>query len=102
MQRVQICPRIALKLPLNGRHQKMKKPMKKLFMKGMGLTGWQSSSKRLLITSIERWPTSAVISANTMARSEEHTSELQSLRRISYAVFCLKKKTKITQITKAY
>src|SRR3546814_4421277 len=31
-----------------------------------------------------------------MARSEEHTSELQSLMRISYAVFCLKKKTKIT------
>src|SRR3546814_8090105 len=32
-------------------------------------------------------------------RSEEHTSELQSLMRISYAVFCLKKKTKkITQI----
>src|SRR3546814_3692094 len=29
------------------------------------------------------------------ARSEEHTSELQSLMRISYAVFCLKKKTKL-------
>src|SRR3546814_1671579 len=29
-------------------------------------------------------------------RSEEHTSELQSLMRISYAVFCLKKKTRIT------
>src|SRR3546814_2350275 len=29
-------------------------------------------------------------------RSEEHTSELQSLMRISYAVFCLKKKTKNT------
>src|SRR3546814_6256777 len=28
----------------------------------------------------------------TLARSEEHTSELQSLMRISYAVFCLKKK----------
>src|SRR3546814_2988508 len=28
-------------------------------------------------------------------RSEEHTSELQSLMRISYAVFCLKKKIKI-------
>src|SRR3546814_1774752 len=28
-----------------------------------------------------------------MIRSEEHTSELQSLMRISYAVFCLKKKT---------
>src|SRR3546814_7411101 len=32
------------------------------------------------------------------ARSEEHTSELQSLMRISYAVFCLKKKT-ITKYT---
>src|SRR3546814_7372043 len=30
-------------------------------------------------------------------RSEEHTSELQSLMRISYAVFCLKKKTTTTQ-----
>src|SRR3546814_5000174 len=29
-------------------------------------------------------------------RSEEHTSELQSLMRISYAVFCLKKKKQIT------
>src|SRR3546814_8726781 len=35
--------------------------------------------------------------AHLWARSEEHTSELQSLMRISYAVFCLKKKnTKIT------
>src|SRR3546814_4996082 len=33
----------------------------------------------------------------TATRSEEHTSELQSLMRISYAVFCLKKKNK--QIT---
>src|SRR3546814_1380592 len=32
-------------------------------------------------------------------RSEEHTSELQSLMRISYAVFCLKKKNKYTEIT---
>src|SRR3546814_6130083 len=31
-------------------------------------------------------------------RSEEHTSELQSLMRISYAVFCLKKKKKDTHI----
>src|SRR3546814_1546664 len=30
-------------------------------------------------------------------RSEEHTSELQSLMRISYAVFCLKKKNKTTK-----
>src|SRR3546814_4502825 len=31
---------------------------------------------------------------NRISRSEEHTSELQSLMRISYAVFCLKKKNK--------
>src|SRR3546814_7729782 len=33
------------------------------------------------------------------ARSEEHTSELQSLMRTLYAVFCLKKKTSQTHIT---
>src|SRR3546814_2252659 len=33
------------------------------------------------------------------ARSEEHTSELQSLMRISYAVFCLKKKNEHTTTT---
>src|SRR3546814_3965911 len=32
-------------------------------------------------------------------RSEEHTSELQSLMRISYAVFCLKKKNKLKRTT---
>src|SRR3546814_9528229 len=32
------------------------------------------------------------------SRSEEHTSELQSLMRISYAVFCLKKTTNITYV----
>src|SRR3546814_13516803 len=35
-----------------------------------------------------------VIAGADLWRSEEHTSELQSLMRISYAVFCLKKKTK--------
>src|SRR3546814_2929168 len=34
------------------------------------------------------------------SRSEEHTSELQSLMRISYAVFCLKKKKSISQHSK--
>src|SRR3546814_1038387 len=33
-----------------------------------------------------------------LVRSEEHTSELQSLMRISYAVFCLKKKKKTTKL----
>src|SRR3546814_4557832 len=34
-----------------------------------------------------------VVHVVRLGRSEEHTSELQSLMRISYAVFCLKKKT---------
>src|SRR3546814_10751629 len=37
---------------------------------------------------------SKVMSSTQWRRSEEHTSELQSLMRISYAVFCLKKKHK--------
>src|SRR3546814_1646774 len=37
---------------------------------------------------------SATETADRFKRSEEHTSELQSLMRISYAVFCLKKKKK--------
>src|SRR3546814_9698138 len=36
------------------------------------------------------------IAGRIMPRSEEHTSELQSLMRISYAVFCLKKKRQTT------
>src|SRR3546814_7184700 len=38
----------------------------------------------------------AVDVGSSTSRSEEHTSELQSLMRISYAVLCLKKKTNLT------
>src|SRR3546814_9767396 len=41
-----------------------------------------------------RQATDCFAPATARPRSEEHTSELQSLMRISYAVFCLKKKTK--------
>src|SRR3546814_2835668 len=41
-----------------------------------------------------RKPVAKKAAAKKPARSEEHTSELQSLMRISYAVFCLKKKNK--------
>src|SRR3546814_3152675 len=45
-------------------------------------------------------PSRAVIRQDRYRRrSEEHTSELQSLMRISYAVFCLKKKKKTMQLT---
>src|SRR3546814_6624897 len=39
-------------------------------------------------------PLAATLVQLAISRSEEHTSELQSLMRISYAVFCLKKKKK--------
>src|SRR3546814_4145351 len=39
-----------------------------------------------------RWQSADTLSFHALRRSEEHTSELQSLMRISYAVFCLKKK----------
>src|SRR3546814_1780072 len=45
-------------------------------------------TRRAVVTEAEGRRTAAV------TRSEEHTSELQSLMRISYAVFCLKKKNK--------
>src|SRR3546814_2212271 len=40
--------------------------------------------------------------ARIIRRSEEHTSELQSLMRISYAVFCLKKKTTTSEKTEEH
>src|SRR3546814_10004888 len=42
----------------------------------------------------------AFVIALPVVRSEEHTSELQSLMRISYAVFCLKKKKNKYQYTR--
>src|SRR3546814_4960640 len=42
---------------------------------------------------------SPALAAILLFRSEEHTSELQSLMRISYAVFCLKKKHTNAQVT---
>src|SRR3546814_4716047 len=56
-----------------------------------------SISTRLISTGCALKPSSGTSSVTTspVLRSEEHTSELQSLMRISYAVFCLKKKNNI-------
>src|SRR3546814_10843286 len=56
--------------------------------------GWRDtpSQQNLIVETLRDGdPREAVMRAD---RSEEHTSELQSLMRISYAVFCLKKKKK--------
>src|SRR3546814_4144403 len=52
---------------------------------GAGLTGQRD------------WNIDVIDTTRIVMRSEEHTSELQSLMRISYAVFCLKKKNITTQ-----
>src|SRR3546814_8335704 len=49
-----------------------------------------------MINSVLRTSAEIDNASSRMKRSEEHTSELQSLMRISYAVFCLKKKNKQT------
>src|SRR3546814_3907210 len=51
--------------------------------------------QRLAQGAVDRFGVELIIVADI--RSEEHTSELQSLMRISYAVFCLKKKKKQTK-----
>src|SRR3546814_6638874 len=57
------------------------------------ITGAQQSADQPLESlELSLAPDSRCNPACLVARSEEHTSELQSLMRISYAVFCLKKK----------
>src|SRR3546814_2785529 len=53
---------------------------------------------RCLLPKGEHCPYLALTQPERTRRSEEHTSELQSLMRISYAVFCLKKNTPIYTI----
>src|SRR3546814_16026155 len=52
----------------------------------------RSPARRIRTIAGRRSHASADRTLSTQLRSEEHTSELQSLMRISYAVFCLKKK----------
>src|SRR3546814_8097669 len=62
-------------------------PYTTLFRSGLALPGRAPSD-----LTIWRFAMSFVVNDSCLERSEEHTSELQSLMRISYAVFCLKKK----------
>src|SRR3546814_3721840 len=53
------------------------------------------AAKRFLgkaLRGLKHWEKPATLNTDKGLRSEEHTSELQSLMRISYAVFCFKKK----------
>src|SRR3546814_3330647 len=62
---------------------------------------WQIARRRVNLDAVEpgvlrpACTGDEIVDRRKDVRSEEHTSELQSLMRISYAVFCLKKKTTI-------
>src|SRR3546814_2695950 len=60
---------------------------------GRSLVGWWHKPVPRFLVHALRWK--SVPGWGLVARSEEHTSELQSLMRISYAVFCLKKKNNL-------
>src|SRR3546814_9547193 len=74
-------------------------------MSYLGYTQWAIARDATDVRAMAMLVTMSNFAGMTYAgdRSEEHTSELQSLMRISYAVFCLKKKnsTEITINTKA-
>src|SRR3546814_1355734 len=57
-----------------------------------GCDPWSTRAEYDLDCPFTPTPTKPASSGVISVRSEEHTSELQSLMRISYAVFCLKKK----------
>src|SRR3546814_3877616 len=60
-------------------------------------TGASDVNNLAYATRLGLWgPETAFANREAFVRSEEHTSELQSLMRISYAVFCLKKKKNTT------
>src|SRR3546814_4818817 len=59
------------------------------------LQGCEDFQKILAAYRFDNEAVAIAMDHHAVTRSEEHTSELQSLMRISYAVFCLKKKTSI-------
>src|SRR3546814_4927940 len=75
--------RPALPPPISNRSLKVTLPNASLVVKLL---------LRVIVALIEFKTSTGVALGSRMLRSEEHTSELQSLMRISYAVFCLKKK----------
>src|SRR3546814_2716683 len=64
----------------------------------IGRVGGPDASLRLHLNVLPLFAQQRLFPRLPDLRSEEHTSELQSLMRISYAVFCLKKQTNIVHI----
>src|SRR3546814_2804996 len=73
-------------------------PRKRQAHNGCNCSSVELHRTRITGGSYGRYRFRACAHRRNIERSEEHTSELQSLMRISYAVFCLKKKKKIAQV----
>src|SRR3546814_5767153 len=78
-------------------------PRRAVLTGGKAANGWESLKSPGDIAALDKVDHLLVeggaATAAAFLRSEEHTSELQSLMRISYAVFCLKKKNSQQQTT---
>src|SRR3546814_5392806 len=95
---VEIPNRTSVEMPARRRRRSRSVPIKAaltdLVISASSPTGVNPSRRALPGWSGRKVDPSSIESWRTWKRSEEHTSELQSLMRISYAVFCLKKKKK--------
>src|SRR3546814_5150085 len=70
-----------------------------IFLHGASPSGERAAGKAASSSTAQSrpaWVRKCAANSSSPCRSEEHTSELQSLMRISYAVFCLKKKQQYT------
>src|SRR3546814_5280814 len=69
-----------------------------LLLPELQLAGFDLREVEQIVDEAQQVLPGAVDVLRVLVRSEEHTSELQSLMRISYAVFCLKKQTQIMDL----
>src|SRR3546814_6032463 len=79
-------------LALNPRHEQAMEYLGEMYLE----TGRPELARTMLDKLATLCPEGCEARSELEVRSEEHTSELQSLMRISYAVFCLKKKTNLS------
>src|SRR3546814_9502176 len=89
-KRSPVCPSAGRMVNSRRRSEAMMKRVMIAAVVALGLSGCATMQG---LTPCEKAILAKYAADKIIDRSEEHTSELQSLMRISYAVFCLKKKT---------
>src|SRR3546814_2402358 len=87
-------PQSAPSLEINPEHPLLKRYVAEADASAADDLGWLLLEQAQLTAGAALDDAAGFVARVNRLRSEEHTSELQSLMRISYAVFCLNKKTK--------